>query len=231
MSARAACFHQEDSTPVRVRLGPFSRFLTSILPQIALAILPVLAPVRAQGDAPLPIGFDSSEYHVAPGASFSVSVVLPALPNGLFSYGVRLALPVPDVSATGSQSIVVPTPLDFNGTAGPGALQQITGNFLGVKGTVDFNAVNAAYKGALLTTFNLKNEAGIGQSYTLTLDVFRTLGESETVFVDGVGNNLDPRIVFGSATVLVVPEPSLTALICLACALVVVTRRRPAAAR
>lgn len=84
-----------------------------------------------------------------------------------------------------------------------------------VKGTVDFNAINARYKGALLTTFTLKNKAAPGQTYVLTLDLFRTLGPTESVFVDGAGVNLDPSISFQSVEVMVVPEPSVAALVAL----------------
>jgi hypothetical protein len=175
-------------------------------------------------DGSLTVGFEQPQYQVNVGQAFSVNVALPPLPNGLFSYGIRLNLPAGKVVGSTSDAAVVPLPINFNGTAGPGALRQITTDMIGVKGTVNFDAVLEPYKGALLTTFNLKNQAGVGETYTLTLDLFRTLGPTETVFVDGLGVNLDSLITFGSASVTVVPEPSLAVILALPLAWKLVSR-------
>jgi hypothetical protein len=119
---------------------------------------------------------------------------------------------------------VVPLPINFNGTAGPGALRQVKTDSIGVKGTINFDAALQPYKGALLTTFNLKNQAGLGETYTLTLDLFRTLGPTETVFVDGLGVNLDLLITFASASITVIPEPSVVVLLVLPLAWKLVSR-------
>jgi hypothetical protein len=142
---------------------------------------------------------------------FSVNVVIPQLDAGLFSYGVQVILPS---GKAASDSIVVPPPLNFNGVLGPGALKQMGADVFGVKGTIDFDAIAAAYEGALIGTFNIKNlVTTVGESYPLTLDFFRTLGPNETLFVDGTGTALDPRITFGSAMIVIVPEPSVLALL------------------
>ena len=175
-------------------------------------------------DGSLKVGFEQPQYQVNVGQAFSVNVALPPLPNGLFSYGIRLILPAGKVVAGSSDAAVVPLPINFNGTAGPGAFRQVTTDFIGVKGTVNFGGTLEAYKGALLTSFNLKNQAGVGETYTLTLDLFRTLGPTETVFVDGLGVNLDPLVTFGSASVTVVPEPSVAVLLVLPLAWKLVSR-------
>lgn len=178
----------------------------------------------AGADASLSVGFEQAQYQVVVGQPYSVNVVLPPLPNGLFSYGIRLNLPAGKVLASTSDAAVVPLPINYNGTAGAGALRQVTADSIGVKGTVSFDATLEPYRGALLTTFNLKNQAGLGETYKLTLDVFRTLGSTETVFVDGLGANLDPLITFGAANVTVVPEPSMAFLLAIPLAWKLVTR-------
>jgi hypothetical protein len=177
----------------------------------------VSACVSSEGaaDSSVAVGFEQAQYQVGIGQAFSVNVALPPLPNGLFSYGIRLNLPVGKVVAGASDAAVVPFPINFNGTAGPGVFRQVTADFIGVKGTVSFDAALEPYRGALLTTFNLKNQAGVGETYTLTLGLFRTLGPTETLFVDGLGVNLDPLITFGSVSVTVVPEPSVAFLLSL----------------
>ncbi len=172
----------------------------------------------------LTVGFEQPHYEVNVGQAFSVNVVLPPLANGLFSYGIRLNLPAGKVVPGASDAVLVPFPINYNGTAGAGAFRQISTDYIGVKGTINFDAALEPYKGALLTTFNLKNQAGMGDTYTLTLDLFRTLGPTETLFVDGIGVNLDPLITFGTASVTVVPEPSVAILLSLPLAWKLVSR-------
>jgi hypothetical protein len=78
---------------------------------------------------------------------------------------------------------------------------------------------------SVLATFTLGfNQPG---SYPLNLDFFNTFGPSEDIFVTGSGTVLDPQITFGSTLLqVVIPEPQLAALLCLAiCCLA--ARRRP----
>ncbi len=175
----------------------------------------ILLATSSVGADAVNVGFDQASYQVAPGQAYSVNVVLPALPNGLFSYGIRLILPAGKALAAASDSVVVPAPLNFNGTAGAGALKEIGADALGVKGTVDFETIAASYHGTLLATFNLQNVAAAGQTYSLSLDLFRTLGATETLFVDGAGVPLDQSIALGSALVVVIPEPSTLSLLAL----------------
>jgi hypothetical protein len=204
-------------TPLSSQLLGFSSLISGVL----FSLIPVS--VNA-ADTSLKVGFEQPQYQVNVGQAFSVNVALPPLPNGLFSYGIRLNLPAGKVVASTSDAAVVPLPINFNGTAGAGALRQITTDLIGVKGTVNFDGALEPYKVALLTTFSLKNQAGVGETYTLTLDLFRTLGSTETVFVDGLGVNLDPLITFGSASVTVVPEPSVAVLLALPLAWTLVSR-------
>jgi hypothetical protein len=227
MSSDSQSVGEEDSILVEKQRGrgaSFSNRVFGISRLISRVLLGFLGVSVMAVDGSLKVGFEQPQYQVDVGQAFSVNVALPPLPNGLFSYGIRLNLPAGKVVASTSDAAVVPLPINFNGTAGPGALRQIATDLIGVKGTINFDAPLESYKGALLTTFNLKNQAGVGETYTLTLDLFRTLGPTETVFVDGLGLNLDSLITFGSASVTVIPEPSVAVLLALPLAWKLVSR-------
>jgi hypothetical protein len=87
-----------------------------------------------------------------------------------------------------------------------------------VKGTVSFSVQPlTSYPGALLATFLVTDRTlSAGGSYQIGLSLFRTLGPTETVFVDGAGHALDGGITFGSAEIEVVPELRSTEFIFLA---------------
>lgn len=87
----------------------------------------------------------------------------------------------------------------------------------GAKGTVDPSVLPPkGYTDSLLATFVLTDlSTKVGGSYPLQLELFRTLGATESVFVTAGGEQLDARLVFGSAMVDVIPEPSLVALVVL----------------
>jgi hypothetical protein len=164
------------------------------------------AGVHAQGT--IQVRFERPAYFVEPNQSVSVNVVIDPVPaNGIFSYGVRLGIPLVGVAAS---SITVPPPLDFNGVLGAGALKAFEDGFAGVKGTVDFSSTSVqSYPGSLLSTILLADMSGyFGAAYELHLEFFRTVGPSETLFVDGLGTSLDDRIIFGSTVIMVIPEPS-----------------------
>jgi hypothetical protein len=206
--------HYGHSTPVKQTAGRCSRLIRLFCagaPAFFLAISSVFAQATEEQ---IVVRFDQSTYQVAPNGIVSVGIVITPPASGLFSYGVRLNLPPGKAAATSSDSIEVPSPLDFNGVFGPGALRTVDAAGGGVKGTVNIDPLVEAYRNALIATFNLENRVGtVGASYPLTLDLFRTLGPAESIFVDGLGNTLDQRIVFGTAMVTVVPEPSLMALL------------------
>lgn len=165
------------------------------------------------------LDFDQDTYFVAPGQSFEVKVVLDAdggspglqaLPNGLFSYGVKVEFDPAAVSLTDVSSIQVPAALNFNGFSS-GANKQTAQGFAGVKGNIDQNLFQP-YGGTLLATFQLKDLGG-GAPYRLDLQIFRTLGASEQVFLDGAGTVLDGNILRFSAQVTAVPEPGVGAML------------------
>jgi hypothetical protein len=154
--------------------------------------------------------FDHSSYSVAPGEVLAVGVVIDPVPvSGLFSFGVRINFDPLEAQPLSAASIVVPLPLDFNSVLGPGASRVVDAGMAAVKGTVQFSAVPPpAYTGSLLATFYLKNaDSTLGKTYPLSLQLFRTLGPAESVFVNGLGQPLDAQMIFGSAVVTVIPEP------------------------
>jgi hypothetical protein len=155
------------------------------------------------------VHFDQSRYTVSPGGTVQIGVVMESVPEvGLFSYGVRL-VSGSLAGVQGASGIVVPAPLDFNGVLGPGAIRLVENGAAGVKGTIDFFANPVQYyRGTLLATFLVKDLNGtIGTSDPLSLEIYRTLGGNESVFVDAAGSGMDSQIIFGSAVLDVVPEP------------------------
>jgi hypothetical protein len=173
--------------------------------------------VRGQGS--FGVRFDSSSYTTQPGGTIPVSVVIdPAPGNGLFSYGVSVNFD-PARALVELVGIEVPPELDFNGVAAGGALRAVADGVASVKGTVDFSVLPIpAYKGSLLASFLVTDRLGVaGSSTPLGLSLFRTLGPGETIFVDGSGRALDDKILFGSATITVIPEPGVLSLLLFGC--------------
>ncbi len=160
------------------------------------------------------IGFDRDLYQITPGQTFVVTVAIePNSLSGLFSYAVKLNVDDLKARVSGAASISVPAALDFNGVAGPGALKAVGTGFAAVKGTVDFFASPVVYySGSQLAIFTLTDRSATFGRYTLSLEGYNTLGPTESLFVDGAGTVLDKSITFGTATVNVVPEPSVVLL-------------------
>lgn len=159
----------------------------------------------------LSLAFDQADYTAQAGQALMVSVQFASPPPaGLFSYGLKLTHePDPFLVPTAS-AIQVPASLDFNGVAGAGASKAVDPGFAGAKGTVDlFAAPIQYYSGSQLVRFELHYQTP--GHYNLGLAIFRTLGPTESVFVDGKGGILDNNISFGSARVEVVPEPTVLA--------------------
>ena len=89
--------------------------------------------------------------------------------------------------------------------------------FAGVKGNIDQNLNPLVpYESPLLATMVITNLASAPDSYPLQLDFFETLGANEQFYVDGAGTVLDDLIQFGSARVVVIPEPPSYALLIIA---------------
>ena len=165
--------------------------------------------------AGLLIHTELDRYEVMPGESFDIRVYLDAddglpgnqkLPNGLFSYGVKLEFDSEKLALVGSDAIRVPDALNFNGFS-TGAARQIGDGFGGVKGNVD-QLTSEPYEESLIASFLVKDISG-GGAYEVKLSPHRTLGPSEQLFLDGAGEVLDAGMQFGAAQIVAVPEPSM----------------------
>jgi len=159
--------------------------------------------------------------HSTPGLGvtrFEASVRLRGLPSeGLFSYGVLLSYPANLLTVAGLGDIQLPRELDFNGPNGAGASREVGVGYAAVKGTVDFlGATVNPYRGELLATFRLDSvnpfQAASGR---LEVSIYRTLGDSESVFVTGAGGVLDKGAVLTGGTFAMIPEPGALALLVL----------------
>lgn len=169
------------------------------------------------GQGTFRVHFDQAVYLTQPGGVVPLSVSIAPVPSeGLYSYGVSIEFD-PAKAVLALAGIEAAPPLDNNGVAGIGALKAAREGFGGVKGTVNFaGSPPQSYSGALVATFFLTDRSLTpGNSYSVDLGFFRTLGASETIFVDGSGKSMDARIVFEPAVIQVVPEPRLWSLIAL----------------
>ncbi len=184
----------------RCGFGPTGR-LAAVLCQAA-----ILVPLWGQGF--IDVRFDRAEYVVVPASTIAVTIELgSAIPEGLFSYGVRLVYDSILGRMVNENDIFVPPPLEYNGAQGPGAIRAVGDGFAAVKGTVDALTIPAVYyTGSELATFNVAALAP--GDYALSLEIFRTLGPTESVFVSGTGAVLDSQLRFGTAILHVVPEPA-----------------------
>ena len=179
-------------------------------------------PLAAMGQGTFRVHFDQATYAVTPQGTVAVGVVIDPTPSaGLFSFGLKVTFNEALARIESATAVSVPPPIDFNGVAGPGALRVLASGSVGVKGTVDFFVSPIpAYDGALLATITLRDLSGrIGTASPLNLEIFRTLGPSESVFVDGAGTVLDERLEFGAVTLTVIPEPATALLLALTAAL------------
>jgi hypothetical protein len=160
------------------------------------------------GQGVISVQFDQEEYFLQPSSLTPVGVELgTAIPEGLFSFGVRMVYDPILGGVVNEDAILVPPALDYNGAQGPGALKAVGQGFAAVKGTVDALAFPAVYyAGSELATFNVT--ALTPGDYAVTLELYRTLGPTESIFVSGNGVTLDSQIRFGTAIFHVVPEPA-----------------------
>lgn len=158
-------------------------------------------------------------YVIAPGQEFDIRVFLDAddalvgdqaLDKGLFSFGVKLVFDPLKLSIAGVSGITAPSALNFNGF-NAGALRQVGTGFAGVKGNINQN-VFEVYEDTLIATFRVKDLSG-GGTYGVGLQLHKTLGDSEQLFLDGDGNVLDGGASFVGAQVTAVPEPSIALML------------------
>lgn len=149
---------------------------------------------------------------------FDASIRLRGLPpEGLFSYGVLLSYPANLLTVAGLEDVQLPRELDFNGPNGAGASREIGVGYAAVKGTVDLLSTTVEpYHGEWLATFRL---ASVNPFQTasgrLEVSIYRTLGNSESVFVTGAGEVLDSGVVLTGGTFAVIPEPGVLGLLAL----------------
>lgn len=202
--------------------------------------LSIVAPIpRAAASSGTPAGSSNGPWYLAPdqrdyrveplASSFRVSLVFAPIPGaGIASYGVTLKFDA-DSFDVGRPGIEIPAGLDFNGFAGPGALTEIGPGFVSVKGTVDFlSQAVVRYDAPLVVSIILAPKDALpGETTVLSLEPYYTAGPNEALFVDGDGRVLDPDIVFGSATVEFIPEPSPATLLALGFALLAAHHRQP----
>jgi hypothetical protein len=179
-------------------------------------------PSTASTAATISVRFDQDEYIVqGPGEAIDAWVLIDGnldpttvdrLRAGLFSMGLAMSYPSAKAQlADASQVMVVPELSHFGFSAAP--FVQVSPGFAGAKGNIDVTVdPQVDYVGSSLVKFTLTNTATGPDTYPLTLDFFRTVGPNEQLFLDGLGNVLDPEIQFGSARVIVVPEPLSTTL-------------------
>lgn len=170
---------------------------------LAVTVLLVMSLWANGAEEPVYIDFGKTTYTSAPGERFNVTVQLRSpLEGGLSSYGVKLLFP--STEAIVEKLTFLEPALNFNGPQGSPAITEFGPGFAAVKGTIDFFAQPMQYfSGTRIVEFEVLNLSS--GEYALSLELYRTLGPTESIFVNGGGSVLDQRLVFGSATV--VPEP------------------------
>ena len=169
----------------------------------------VIGPAAGYAQGTFSVNFQQPVYPIPAGGTIPINVLIDPVPGaGLFSYGISVSFN-PIQAAIELTQITPPEELNFNGVRGPGAISSVGNGIASIKGTVDVSVQPLRpYMGSLLATVLVTDHSGkIGGSYTLGLSIYRTLGSSEHVFVDGSGQVLDGNIVFGTTTLNVVPEP------------------------
>lgn len=166
-------------------------------------------PVPAPG--PFEIYLDPSETQVGLGPEgFDASLRIRGMPEeGLFSFGVKVTFPEHLLRVEGPASIRLPAELDFNGPLGAGALRLLGPGVAAFKGTVDLSSLSLRpFTGDVLATVhfvaNDPTQTGTGR---LGLEPFRTLGDTESIFVTSSGQVLDDQTLLVGGQFTVIPEP------------------------
>lgn len=122
------------------------------------------------------------------------------MPSALFSYGYRIAASGPSVVDVGA--IVPVAELDFNGLA-DGAQIDTSSEVIGIKGNIDF--LEQDYTGNALGSVTLTLTAtGL---YTFSLAEFRTLGDDESIWLDGDGETIDAQITYDAIQITAAEIP------------------------
>lgn len=180
-------------------------------PTLAPLFVFALGTLLPSGGHAVQIEFDQPSYSAITGAEVTVEVRIDhegRIPESLFSYGIRL---VPD-DTTGLTltAITVPAELDYNGFSS-GARIDADPAILGAKGNINLGSGN--YAGTLIATYVFSYDSP--GTYNLGLEIYRTLGENEDVFIDGDGVTIDDLIepIAATATLTVIdPIPDLESI-------------------
>ncbi|MHC1763416.1 MAG: Ig-like domain-containing protein [Verrucomicrobiia bacterium] len=177
---------------------------------LLLAIFTVAHSVCA--GLPCTVRFDRPRYDIVPGESLVVQLVLdPAPEAGLHSFGISMLFDSAHARASDVDSISVAPALNFDGVNGPGAVRRAATGIISAKGTVDGLVAPISFSAdPLLLTVTLKDLEAPGP-YVLRAEFYRTLGPTEQIFVDGLGNVLDGSITFRDALVNYRPIVSVAA--------------------
>ncbi len=158
--------------------------------------------------------FAKSSYGVLAGTKLLLEVNLDTnaivdgeqgIPSGLFSFGIKITFPTSLGEVVSVADITVPEELNSDGLNGPAA-KAIGAGFAAVKGALPLSAT-AGYTGAHLASFNLTtNHQAVG-SFAIGLEIYRTNGNNENVYIAypvppaSEAIVLDDRLVFASALV------------------------------
>jgi hypothetical protein len=128
------------------------------------------------------------------------------VPNGLFSYGVRLRFDPALVRPLDHEPVSAEPALNFFGFSA-GALISEGSGFVAIKGNV--NPSVSPYFGTRLAIFRLLVIGAPASTATLTLDVF-SQSPSESVFIDGQGTQIDSQILPQAGTFSLLPPLRIT---------------------
>jgi hypothetical protein len=160
------------------------------------------------------IRFDAPTYAVTAGGEFTVGIAIDGddrtsgdqpVPNGLFSFGIRINCPSTN-AVTKTQWLNVVSPLDNAGLV-PGAVVQQGDGYITAKGNIVLtSSISPPYGGTALLTLNCVNRFPSAGRYSISLASAAT-SPSQTLFVDGLGNALDASITYGVADVIVRSDP------------------------
>ncbi len=189
--------------------GQTFRTCASAPPGLTLVSVFALLTLATDGLATPRIHFDQSEYRISNNQPLEMQILIDgeprtipddAIPSGLFSYGVQVQ--VDAVNAELDTAAQVPAELDFFGFDAGASREQIRPGVIAIRGNVNRRANPIEnYDGSLLATVSLLNLAPALSEYKVSLSLFRTLGPTQQVFLDGKGNVLDSTITFESAVV------------------------------
>lgn len=156
------------------------------------------------------IRFDAPNYAVTAGGEFTVGIVIDGndrtsgdqpVPNGLFSFGIKINCPSTS-AVTKIQWLNVVPPLDNAGLVPGAVVQQGDGNIT-AKGNIVLTSVTSPpYGGTALLTLTFVDQSTVVGRYSISLASAAFL-PSQTLFVDGLGNALDASITYGAADVIV----------------------------